>query len=215
MNHLEPEVIQKPHPKDSPLEGLSDFSACFQSDEQLMIAFSQGNVSAFTILFDRYRGLLFGFFGRRVTNPQVAEELTQSTFLAVLQDSPGYCPSGLFRTWIYAIAFRILRTYRQETGVRTLMYEQQATEPARFNAATMDIDVVIRQAVETLNEIDREVLLLREFEHLNSAEIAELLKLPLETIDFRLSHARSALYNLLFDPAAHTPLHRRSGFPAA
>jgi RNA polymerase sigma-70 factor (ECF subfamily) len=48
--------------------------------------------------------------------------------------------------------------------------------------------------------MDREILLLREFEQLSYAEIADLLQLPLNTVRSRLFRARTALRNLLKPP---------------
>jgi DNA-directed RNA polymerase specialized sigma24 family protein len=55
----------------------------------------------------------------------------------------------------------------------------------------------VRRAVEKLDRIDREVLLLREFEQLSYAEIGDLLQLPLNTVRSRLFRARTALRDLL------------------
>ena len=59
----------------------------------------------------------------------------------------------------------------------------------------------VRRAVEKLDPVDREVLMLREFEQLSYAEIADLLQLPLNTVRSRLFRARTALRNLLEPPA--------------
>jgi RNA polymerase sigma factor (sigma-70 family) len=66
---------------------------------------------------------------------------------------------------------------------------------------TMDTDIWLRDAVKKLERMDREVLLLREFEQLSYAEIAELLRLPLNTVRSRLFRARTALRELLAAPA--------------
>jgi len=60
----------------------------------------------------------------------------------------------------------------------------------------------VRRAVEKLDSIDREILLLREFEQLSYAEIANLLQLPLNTVRSRLFRALPALRNLLEPPVA-------------
>jgi RNA polymerase sigma-70 factor (ECF subfamily) len=52
--------------------------------------------------------------------------------------------------------------------------------------------------------MDREVLLLREFEQLSYAEIAALLHLPLNTVRSRLFRARAALHDLLAAPAPNS-----------
>jgi RNA polymerase sigma-70 factor, ECF subfamily len=64
----------------------------------------------------------------------------------------------------------------------------------------IDGEVLLRQAVGKLERLDREILLLREFEELSYAEIAELLSLPVNTVRSRLFHARMALRDLLTTP---------------
>jgi RNA polymerase sigma-70 factor (ECF subfamily) len=59
----------------------------------------------------------------------------------------------------------------------------------------------VRQAVAKLERLDREILMLREFERLSYAEIADLLRLPLNTVRSRLFRARMALRDLLLTPA--------------
>ena len=84
-----------------------------RSDEQLMRAFAQGEVSAFDELFLRYWEKLRRFFIRRLDERSRAEELAQDTFLAVFRAASRYEPRALFRTYLYAIALRVLRTERR------------------------------------------------------------------------------------------------------
>jgi RNA polymerase sigma-70 factor (ECF subfamily) len=171
------------------------------SDEHLMVAFSRGSRDAFGELFSRYKQPLFGFFRRRVADPAQAEELTQETFLAVLRASSRYQPSALFRTYLYAIGFKILNAHRRKTAFRAtfLGVAASAHEPALPN--TIDAEVWLHQAIRKLERPDREILLLREFEQLSYAEIAELLHLPVNTVRSRLFRARMALRDLLAAPA--------------
>jgi RNA polymerase sigma-70 factor, ECF subfamily len=71
------------------------------SDEQLMLAFSQGSSEAFTELFRRYRQPIYCFFGRRVADPSHTEELAQETFLALIRSAVRYEPRALFRTYLF------------------------------------------------------------------------------------------------------------------
>jgi RNA polymerase sigma-70 factor, ECF subfamily len=171
------------------------------SDEQLMVAFSRGSTDAFSELFSRYKQPLFGFFRRRVADPAQAEELTQETFLAVLRASSRYEPRALFRTYLYAIGFKLLRAHRRKAAFRATFLGAAGgvREPALQNA--IDGEVLLRQAVGKLERLDREILLLREFEELSYAEIAELLSLPVNTVRSRLFRARMALRDLLTTPA--------------
>jgi RNA polymerase sigma-70 factor (ECF subfamily) len=175
-----------------------------ETDEQLMLAFCRGSKEAFSELFARYKQPLFGFLRRRVADPEQAEELTQETFLVVLRASSRYEPSALFRTYLYAIGLKILRAHRRKMAFRAtfLGMETESREPV--SQVTTDAEVVLRQAVGKLERLDREILMLREFEQLSYAEIAELLHLPINTVRSRLFRARMALRDLLAAPIPKT-----------
>jgi RNA polymerase sigma-70 factor (ECF subfamily) len=190
------------------VHGQSD---ALQSDEQLMLAFAAGRNDAFTIIFERYKQPLFGFFRRRIADPAQAEELTQETFIAILRSATRYQPSALFRTFLYAIAFRILRAYRRKAAFRATFLGEQPVGIEAVSDSDPMIEMIMRDAVGRLDRIDREVLMLREFEKLSYTEIAEVLALPLNTVRSRLFRARSALHDLLAAPAPSRP----SSAPAA
>jgi RNA polymerase sigma-70 factor, ECF subfamily len=172
-----------------------------ETDEQLMIAFSRGSTDAFSQLFSRYKQPIFGFFRRRIGDPALAEELAQETFLAVLRSSARYQPRALFRTYLYAIGLKILRVHRRKTAFRATFLGTASAfrEPTALDSG--DSELILRQAVGKLERLDREILLLREFEQLSYAEIAKLLKMPTNTVRSRLFRARVALRELLDAPA--------------
>jgi RNA polymerase sigma factor (sigma-70 family) len=173
-----------------------------ETDEQLMLAFAGGRNDAFSELFRRYKQPLYGFFRRRLAESAhtQAEELTQETFLAILRAASRYEPSALFRTYLYGIAFRILSAHRRKTAFRATFLGSTDVEREPGKLESPDAGLQIRQAVARLERIDREALMLREFEQLSYAEIAELLQLPLNTVRSRLFRARIALREILSAP---------------
>jgi RNA polymerase sigma-70 factor (ECF subfamily) len=175
-------------------------AASSTSDEQLMLAFSKGSSEAFTELFSRYKQKLYGFFRRRIAEPAHAEELTQETFVALLRAASRYQPRALFRTYLYAIGFKILRAHRRKAALRAAFLGHSNFVPDPFKRDATESNLWVRHAVEKLEIMDREILLLREFEELSYAEIADLLQLQLNTVRSRLFRARTALRNLLEPP---------------
>jgi RNA polymerase sigma-70 factor (ECF subfamily) len=162
----------------SPQDAAANSAA---SDEQLMLAFSKGSTEAFTALFSRYKQPIYGFFRRRVTDPSHAEELAQETF------------------------FALLRAHRRKETFRATFLGQRKTLPDPSKQDTTESGLWVRRAVEKLDPLDREILLLREFEQLSYAEVADLLDLPLNTVRSRLFRARTALRELLDPSAAAAP----------
>jgi len=172
------------------------------TDEQLILALREGSEPAFTILFHRYKQPIFGFFSRRLTDSARTEELTQETFIALFRAAKRYEPRASFRTYLYAIAFRILRTDRRKSIFRTaFLGSPKAAESASTPSHTED-SLWVRRALAKLDTTDREIVMLREYQQLSYAEIATLLQIPLNTVRSRLFRARTALRDLLIPPPA-------------
>src|ERR1700675_3398849 len=96
------------------------------TDEKLMLAFSHGSPEAFTELFRRYRQPIYAFFRRRVADAARAEELAQETFLGLVRSAARYAPRALFRTYLYALALKVLRADRRKTTYRLAFFGRHA-----------------------------------------------------------------------------------------
>jgi RNA polymerase sigma-70 factor, ECF subfamily len=180
------------------------------SDEVLMLEFQDGSRAALEELYSRYRGPLYGFFRRRLDSPQRAEELAQETFLVVIRGASHFEPRALVRTYLYGIAMKLLFNERRRQ-TREGPSSENLSEPAA--AGTQETGLWVRQAVARLEVSEREILMLREYEQLSYAEIADLLQLPVNTVRSRLFRARMALKEQL-DPK-HDFRRRATVDPAA
>ena len=177
------------------------------SDEALMLEFQGGSRTAFEELFARYHKPLYGFFGRRLINPERAEDLTQETFLVVIRGASRYEPRALVRTYLYGIALKLLAAERRKVLMSSKL-GQSAPEPETSGAA--ESVLWVRQAMEKLDASDREILMLREYEQLSYFDIAELLRIPLNTVRSRLFRSRLALKSYLESRAKSNPALRPS-----
>src|SRR5260221_380169 len=139
--------------------------------EALMLEFQGGSRDAFEEIFVRYRGPLHGFFRRRLWShgDERADDLTQETFLAVIRASARYEPRALVRTYLYGIAMNLLAAERRHR-FRDQPPGQPSTEAATAEAP--DAALWVRQALQRLDESEREILMLREYEQLSYSEIA-------------------------------------------
>jgi RNA polymerase sigma-70 factor (ECF subfamily) len=159
------------------------------TDDQLVLEFQQGSRDAFRELFERYRDPIYAFFRRRLENPSRAEELTQECFLALLRNASRYEPRASFRSYLYGIAVRMVFAERRNARRETT----DANSPEPRSEENLDAALWIRRALEQLDANDREILMLREYEQLSYAEIAGMLRLPVNTVRSRLFRARMAL----------------------
>jgi len=177
------------------------------SDEALMLEFQGGSRAAFEELFARYRKPLCGFFGRRLNNPERAEDLTQETFLSVIRGAARYEPRALVRTYLLGIALKLLAAERRRFLTSTT---ERQSAPESKTDGTPEAALWVRQAMEKLDAPDREILMLREYEELSYSDIAELLRIPLNTVRSRLFRSRLALKSYLESAAKTNPAPRAS-----
>jgi RNA polymerase sigma-70 factor, ECF subfamily len=160
------------------------------SDDHLILEFQKGSREAFSELFERYRDPLYGFFRRRLENPTRAEEMAQECFLVVLRNRARYEPRAGFRNYLYGIAINLVSADRRKAGREVARDEAAADPPAHENT---EAALWVRDALGRLEEKDREILMLREYEQLTYTEIGGLLHLPVNTVRSRLFRARMAL----------------------
>ena len=155
-----------------------------------MAAGRDGSSDAFAELFERYRPAIWGFFRRRVWDRARAEDLVQETFVALLKSAPRYEPRAAFRSFLFGIAFNLLAEERRKPRP---VSSDDGLPGLVATAVNHDVVLHVRQAIASLDEIDRDVLLLREFETLSYVEIAAALDIPLNTVRSRLFRARMAV----------------------
>ncbi len=185
------------------------------SDEQLISRAREGDGDAFRILVDRYEGLVaatvIGMLGR---GPD-AEDVGQETFIrfhGALDRFRGDSSVGTYLTRI-AInqSLKAIRRRKSLTGRFAYKESEQedfADDSADLSASLDDRerDRLIQEALQTLGEEHRAVVVLRMLQEYSTKETAQLLNVPEGTVMSRLSRALEKLEKVLApvmgDPAA-------------
>jgi RNA polymerase sigma-70 factor, ECF subfamily len=171
------------------------------TDEWLMVEVGRGSSTAFEALFERYRQPVWEFFRRRTPSAEVAEELSQDTFVAVLEGAGRFERSSTGRAYLFGIAYHVLFAARRKAAYRLTTAIE--IEPAARESCDPDPGIWVRSALATLDEEEREILMLREYEQLTYQEIADARGTPLNTVRSQLFRARLALKSALETRAPH------------
>ena len=151
-----------------------------------MVAYRQGEASAFDELLLRYRTPLFSTLRRLVGDRALAEDLFQETFLRVIQHASRFDARRKFSGWVFRIARNLAVDEMRKRGVRQeekLNHEplDPAAGPDRAAVRTEQGEAIAR-AIELLPREQREVFLMREWGGLSFKEIAEVTESPLNTV---------------------------------
>jgi RNA polymerase sigma-70 factor (ECF subfamily) len=145
---------------------------------------------------------LYNFAGWLAHNKSDAEDLVQETYLKALRSFASFQPGTNFRAWMFQILRNTFLSSRSTLDRRmTVAMESEEDFPVMPEIlATPESQLiqrsgvdVIRDAIEQLPMIFREVILLCDVEDASYREIAEMLSIPIGTVMSRLARARKAV----------------------
>lgn len=185
------------------------------SDEALMAAYQQGDPRAFELLFERYKGRLYGYFVRRLNDRELAADLFQRTFLRVHRARGDYDASRSFAAWTFGIASNLAKDEFKRRTRRPGDAPGAAPEDAPGRAApgadpesellSRERAARVESALAALPDSQREVIVLHKVEGLSFPEIAEALGENVEAVKSRAFRGYRALRRLLATDQGERP----------
>jgi RNA polymerase sigma-70 factor, ECF subfamily len=162
------------------------------SDVDLLDRLRAGQVSALSVIYDRYSRLVYGLAYRILQNAEEAEDLTQEVFLTVWQRDTYNPQRGSFSSFIALLtrSRAIDRIRARGTKLRFLQRWQGIVSSESVlnpvdNASMEERSQRIREALVLLSDKEREVLEIAYYEGLSQSEIAQRLNVPLGTVKTR------------------------------
>jgi RNA polymerase sigma-70 factor, ECF subfamily len=169
------------------------------TDEQSLIENARRDPRAFAELYDRYVKAVFCFALRRTSDRALAEDITSATFEKALRHLRRYGWKGSsYLAWLYRIASQqIVQHHRRNHRFVPLLADCPADTDVETQVQSNLQWQAIARAFPSLSKIDQEVLSLRLFERLSSAEAAECLGCSIENIYVRLYRALEHLRDQL------------------
>ena len=175
-------------------------------DEATLVARIAGrDAAAFDLLYRGYRPRLRRFVERVTRRPQIVDEVLDDTMLIVWRKAGSYKLRSKVSTWIFGIAYR-----RALKALKRLddPVEAEVSERSDLDAAGPEDTVLAREervriakALRALSAEHRAVIELTYYEGHSCADIAEVMRCPVNTVKTRMFYARRRLRMLLADVA--------------
>lgn len=175
-----------------------------QTEEAVLIERSrEGDQDAFRQLVERYQVAVHNLAYRMLGDPNDAEDAAQEIFMRIYRQLGRYDPSRKFSTWTLAIATnycidQLRRRRMQLVPLENIIPWARSREVGpEGEAITQEARDDVQRLIMRLPEKYRAPLVLRYFEELSCAEIAEVLGMPEGTVKTQIHRARKSLEKLL------------------
>jgi len=184
-------------------------------DADVVALAQQGRELAFRELIRRYERPVFSLIFRMVRDRETAEDLSQETFIKVLNHIDRYRPEFKLSSWLFKIANNVAIDHIRKRHLDTVSMDgsPHAGTASEVEATSFDVSVhqesaleelesrelgsAIEQAIAKLRPEYRSCIMLRHVEGRSYEEIAATLDLPLGTVKTYIHRARHELRRAL------------------
>jgi RNA polymerase sigma-70 factor, ECF subfamily len=158
-------------------------------DSVLVAQAKAGSEAALVRLTTRYYRPIHLFLLRRTGDRDLADDLTQETFLRALEHLADLRDDKCFRAWLYQIACRTCIMHRRR-GARALIVPLEHAVDATDSAAPSATDVRVQTILDALPTRLREVLVLHGLQEKAVPEVARALGISVDVVYKNLSRAK-------------------------
>lgn len=175
-------------------------------DAQLIDEVGKGNQAAFDILFSKYNDKLYASLLAFTKSQDLAEDLTQKTFIRVWKKIETFRGDSSLFTWIYRIAINLAKNefsskQAKNQGITDNIDDTYDLESSVSSPESHAIEAESMQAVmdfiASLPTDLREAISLREFDGRSYDEIAQITGSPIGTVRSRIFRAREEILNFM------------------
>nr|MBQ4319818.1 sigma-70 family RNA polymerase sigma factor [Clostridia bacterium] len=176
---------------------------------------ANGDSQAFTALVKQYEKLVYNLAYQTAMNPDDAFDISQEVFIKAYRSLQSFRGDCKFSTWIYRIAQNAAKDFMRSKSRRRTVSLTDYGNDEDGEAKTADIAddnisskpeesaeanerrEIVRQAIASLSEDHRRIILLRDIEGYSYEDISKMLGLEIGTVKSRLNRARMAIKEYL------------------
>ncbi len=170
-------------------------------DRALIEAFQTGDEFAFVSLYNRYKDAVYAFCVKMLLNKELAQDVTQDTFLRVYENRERLLKTDSFKAWLFTIARnQCLNQLRRNNWQLPLDPEMllpphlhDAKNTPASNLEKSEKIQLVNRFLSELKADYREVIILREYQNMTYEEIAAVTRSTLSAVKSRLFKARRKL----------------------
>lgn len=167
-----------------------------EQDLILILRMKQGNEKAWDQFVRKYYPEILKYCGFHCPDRELAEDLTQETFLRFFGALPQYQHRGKVKNYLYTIAGNLCR---DQYSARHPLPLEAAGDVGRDPIPEAEERLLLGRAIRRLPEEQREVMILHYYQGLKLSEVAAILKIGLPLVKHRLRRGKELLRKELDD----------------
>jgi len=177
----------------------------------------QGDSAAIERLILKYQNRIYNVILKICADPDDAAELTQDTFVKIIENIDNFQGRSSFYTWAFRIAVNLTLNYCRRNArlgfssldaeqirensqpgkvLKELLSNESSLDPAAV-AQDKELCQIVLESLKKLDDAQRAVVVLRDIEGMNYNQIANVLDIELGTVRSRLSRGRKKLRQIL------------------
>jgi len=162
--------------------------------EELVSRAREGDEEAISRLITLYKGLIYTIIYRMVNDPDLAQDLTQETFIKVFLKIKTLKRPAHFRAWTCSIGRNLVYDHlRKEQRRKTVPLEEIGEQKVPSGIEKRRKRMIIQDALMRLERRDRMLLSLVYYQGMTHAEVARIMKIPESNIKVYIHRARKRL----------------------
>ena len=182
--------------------------------DTLILKAQQGDQNAQGKLVQLWYKRIYNFGYKFFMDHDLAMEISQRTFISMCKNVGGLQDTARFKSWLYKIAVNYCREeVRKKKGNRSLSFDivwnRDAEDSPRWESSGQrhhdperqfqqsELSDILQNALNELNEEQREVVIMKEYEVLKFREIAEVLNISENTVKSRMYYGLDGLRKIL------------------
>ena len=175
-------------------------------------ALASGDPAAYSELMKLYRDPLYFMLYEKVSDQELAKDLTIESLGKAFQKLHLYTPDYTFSTWLFTVARNHCIDYLRKHKLPTISIDKMMLDEdgkrTNFDLVSKDLNpeqkmekkqriAFLRQIVDQLKPVYRDLVKMRYFKELSYEEIAETLHIPIGTVKAQLHRSREQLFKIL------------------
>lgn len=175
----------------------------------------KGDMKAFSLLVDRYKHMVYTLAIRMLRNRELAEEVSQDTFVKAYRALAGFSGQSAFSTWLYKIAYNQCLDYLKK---QQRSPEMQSPDPEIVKHRSLvpeveaklesdDLKAMVRHGMDALSPDDSLIITLYYLEEQGLDEISHIMGISTNTAKVRLHRSRQRLAEIMKPKAGYYKAH--------